>query len=321
MDFPKYTASFIRAIADYGYRAITTSPVGREIVRPVPPTRFDEDQSEEVDVIDDPEYLLACREYDKNLILAARKSLVARADANSIAIAGLNIQWPRRMARLKTWGGQQTLGDLLRQRLDSLLPWAGKAPKKKAARKPKSAEAPEAQANADDEPEESPVVSDTWTWKKIPAISFEAALPGVSGVIPGHARINGIDMGFSPDGQKITLHPWLEVLVMIGMEFAPITVIPSEQFSDGYFAVYSGGLWYPFFRRVRIDPYYYAWDLADVEGLLPHQFAKLIDPEFSPGHFDDLQIPKHLLRNPDMLWNEIERLTRIMNRSEGVALS
>jgi hypothetical protein len=312
LTFPDCTALFIRALATYGYSALASSPGGREIHPPIPPTRFDEDQSEEVDVLDDPEYLRLCRDYDRQLFLSARSSFAARADKNSVSICGLSIAWPKRMARLKTWGGQQDLAGVLSDRLDAMFPWAGKKAKKK--RRPKGEESPSPDAPADDLSDATE--SSAWTWETVPATLHESAVEGVSGIIPGHAQINAIDMGFSPLGHKIRLHPWLEILVTIGMESAPLAVIPSEKFSDGQFAVYSAGLWYPFFRRVRIDPYYYAWDVQDDRGLLPHQFTKLIDPTFQPKPFDDLQIPLHLLKNPDLLWNEIERLNRIANRRE-----
>jgi hypothetical protein len=223
--------------------------------------------------------------------------------------------WPKRVARLKTWSGQQSLGDLVRERINCMMPWAGRKSKKARPKSPESA-TPDKETIAEPPPPEKEKADPKSPppWHTMPAVDYESSLAGVSGVIPGHAAINAIDMGFSPNGLKIGLHPWIELLVLIGVEFAPIAVIPSSRFQDGLFAVYGDGLWYSFFRRVRVDPYYYAWDCKDSRGLLPHQFAKFIDPYFQVGPFDDLQIPEHLLRNPDLLANEISRLTRILNR-------
>lgn len=322
LQFPEYTAGFIRALATHGYRTLTGSPECRSIHQPVPPTRFDEDASEEVDALDDPGYLLSCRQYDRDLILAAHGSLEVR-DNDTVSVAGLGIQWGKRMARLKTWGGQQSLGALITDRIEALLPWAGKKPRKKQNRRTKAEIEMTETATSSDSEQNTETADDSEIppaaapkWQNSPAMLHMAALKGISGIIPGHARVNGIDMGFSPAGKVIALNPWLELLVLIGVEYAPIAIIPSRKYEDGYFAVYSEGLWYEFFRRVRIEPYYYAWDSLDDRGMLPHQFAKMIDPSFSPGPFDDLQIPKHLLDNPDMLWNEIERLKRIAGRDK-----
>lgn len=309
LSFPEYTPNFIQAFAGYGYEALA-----RGTNHPIPPTRYDPDQDDTVDVLDDPAYLLACREYDRDLILAMGESIAPMgAEKESVAILGLAIMWPRRMGRMRTWGGQQNIVDQIRDRLDCLRPWC----EKKARGRKKLTPEEKAEVDAEDEAEKTE--PDTRTWRTIPALDFKSSILGVSGIMPGHAAVNAIDLGFSPDKKKFTLNPWLETLVMVGVEFAPITVIPSEQFRTGQFAVYRAGLWYPFFRRVRIDPYYYAWGVLDDRGLLPHQFTKLIDPDFAPGPFDDLQIPEHLLNNPDMLWNEIERLKRILDRRAVVA--
>ena len=138
--FPENTPRFVRALANYGYAAIVASPAGREIARPGIPCRFDDDSGEEIESPDDPAYQLACRDYDRQIILALRASCAAQADPNVIALGGLNLAWPRRMSRLKTYGGNQTLHLLMRDRLDCLLLWAGEKPKQKKTKV--SADAP-----------------------------------------------------------------------------------------------------------------------------------------------------------------------------------
>jgi len=309
--FPSHTAKFIRALATIGYREIVSGPVCRDIVAPQPPRRYDDDQGDEIDMLDHPDYVAACRKYERDIVLAVCKSMTVRADPDTVSVAGLSVSWGKRMRRIVTWGGKQNLGGLIRDRLDCMLPWAGKKRKKKGVESNEPTDPTEATAPALEESEVAPA-----PWKTVLATEYLSSLIGVSGIIPGHAAVNAIDMGFSPDGMKISLNPWLEILVLVGVEFAPIAIIPTDRHANGYFAVYSDGLWYPFYRRVRIDPYYYAWDYEDDRGLLPHQFAKLIDPDFSPGPFDDLQIPRHLLDNPDRLWAEVERLNRIALRAD-----
>src|SRR6202000_2051828 len=153
--------------------------------------RFDQEEGEEVEVPDDPAYLLACREYDRELLLAMHEGLVLRADQEAVGLIGLSLSWPKRLARLKTWGGQQNLGDMIRMRIDCMLPWAGK---KATKRKRKNQEDPAAvEGLSFDEPAED-APAESLPWKTQPPIAYWSARVGVSGLIPGHARVNSIDM-------------------------------------------------------------------------------------------------------------------------------
>jgi hypothetical protein len=307
--FPTDTPRFIQSLVQIGYQSLC---IASGLPRPLPPTRWDEDVDDEIDILDDPAYLLACRDYDRQLIAAARKYFSPRTDKNCFAVCGLDISWGKKVAALKTWGGQQTLSDIAHDRLNLMDPWTGKKLRKKSLKTDHLADEQEQPEDEKADAARAELIAKN-TWREMPATLYESATMGVSGLMPVHSRVNAIDMGFSPNGQKIVLHPWLEFLVIVGVQFSTITILPATDRDYGRFAVYHAGHWYTWFRRERIAPYYYAWDCDDHRELLPHQFARWIDPEFRPDPFDDLQIPRHLLDNPEMLWNEIERLKRIGN--------
>jgi hypothetical protein len=128
-------------------------------------------------------------------------------------IGDLKLDWPIQHKTWRTWGGQQTLSKLIAKYLDAMAGWS----------------------------------------RDCDALDYEAGLIGVSGLMPGHEKVNALDMGFSTAGMNIVCNPWREVAMLIGIQYAPILV------RDDLYAVHWHGDWHSWKVIERVRPYYWAF--------------------------------------------------------------
>lgn len=147
--------------------------------------------------------------------------LLADQENDWAKLGDLKLDWPAQHKALRTYGGQQTFAKLLRKYLGAMDGWS----------------------------------------RDCDAIEYATAIPGVSGVMPGHAKINALDMGFSPDGIGILTRPWMEVLMLLGIQFAPILV------RDDLYSVHWHGDWHSWRVVERIRPYFWAFDPVGIRPL------------------------------------------------------
>lgn len=153
----------------------------------------------------------------KALAKAQAKMLSAQAvyyaARDTITLADKKIDWPDQHKGLKTWAGQATLKKRLGNLLGACRQWD----------------------------------------QSCDLLDYEIGMIGVSGVMPGDHGVNSRDMGFSPNGVSIIQHPWREIALLLGAQYAPILTI------DGTHAARWHDQWWLWSVTLRVPPYLWAW--------------------------------------------------------------
>lgn len=133
---------------------------------------------------------------------------------DAVTLCGICIDWPHQRRALKTWAGQSTLAKLIASRLAAMSQWD----------------------------------------QSCDALDYECGIQGVCGLMPGQ-HLTSLDIGFSPNeiSMKTMTHPWREIALMIGVQFAPIVS------ADHLHSICWSGDWHSWRVVDRNPPYLFAW--------------------------------------------------------------